>query len=99
MITFFHDFFDKFSKTNRQPFIYQQNKVTNRLKVFQNIVLVNNKNETNKYFNRNSFQQEDTRNKHRKTELSIQFYKFPGNLHQQPAMLEVDLADIIFGKR
>ena len=74
------------------------NKVTNRLKVFQNIVLVNNKNETNKYFNRNSFQQEDTRNKHRKTELSIQFYKFPGNLHQQPAMLEVDLADIIFGK-
>ena len=94
MITFFHDFFDKFSKTNRQPFIYQQN----RLKVFQNIVLVNNKNETNKYFNRNSFQQEDTRNKHRKTELSIQFYKFPGNLHQQPAMLEVDLADIIFGK-
>ena len=69
------------------------------LKVFQNIVLVNNKNETNKYFNRNSFQQEDTRNKHLKTELSIQFYKFPGNLHQQPAMLEVDLADIIFGKR
>ena len=96
MITFFHDFFDKFSKTNRQPFIYQQNKKLPT--VFQNIVLVNNKNETNKYFNRNSFQQEDTRNKHRKTELSIQFYKFPGNLHQQPAMLEVDLADIIFGK-
>lgn len=60
---------------------------------------MNNRNETNKYFNRNSFQQEDARNKHRKTELSIQFYKFPGNLHQQPAMLEVDLADIIFGKR
>ena len=71
----------------------------NKIKSYQNIVLVNNKNETNKYFNRNSFQQEDTRNKHRKTELSIQFYKFPGNLHQQPAMLEVDLADIIFGKR
>ena len=52
-----------------------------------------------KYSFGNSFQQEDTRNKHRKTELSIQFYKFPGNLHQQPAMLEVDLADIIFGKR
>ena len=74
----------------------------NKIKSYQqvkNIVLVNNKNETNKYFNRNSFQQEDTRNKHLKTELSIQFYKFPGNLHQQPAMLEVDLADIIFGKR
>lgn len=62
------------------------------------MVLTNNRNKINKYFNRNNFQQEDARNKHREIGLSIQFYKFLGNLHQQPTMLEVDLTDIIFGK-
>lgn len=62
------------------------------------MVLLNKRNETNKYFNRNSFQQENIRHKHRQTGPSIQFCKLPGNLHQQPTMPEVDLADIIFGK-
>lgn len=92
-------FSTSFPKQTDNHLFINKIKSYQQVKSFQNIVLMNNRNETNKYFNRNSFQQKDARNKHRKTELSIQFYKFPGNLHQQPAMLEVDLADIIFGKR
>ena len=91
-------FSTSFPKQTDNHLFINKIKSYQQVKSFPKYSLVNNKNETNKYFNRNSFQQEDTRNKHLKTELSIQFYKFPGNLHQQPAMLEVDLADIIFGK-